>query len=157
MIEDMTTSHRPIQIDFKSAEVILVVPDNEDRFLLTMKEAAQACKRAATEKEWQHDFDRFLVHLHEWGTRNASRVDSVLVKVSDGVLNVLVCTAGDWYNTDLDDMITELDLDLVKEFDWLIADVTQVPRSVLQGDRIPFEKAIRVYGDGKRTSPESGT
>lgn len=155
MTEDVTTPQRPIHLNFHSVEQIVVVPDNEDRFCVTMREAAQACKRAEDEKEWQQDFNRFLVFLHQWGTDHATLADSLLVKVSDGTLNVLVCTVGEWYDTDLDDTISGLDLTLVKEFPWLVADVMQVPRSVLRGDRIPIEKAILVYGDGKRTPGES--
>lgn len=156
MAEKLTTNGaNPIHLDFRSVEKILVIPDNEDRFFVTKREAAQACKRAEDEREWQEDFDRFLVYLHRWGTDHQDKVNSVLIKVSDGSLNVLVCTLGEWYDTDLDDMISELDLALVGEFPWLIADVIQVPQSVVRGDRIPFEKAIQVYGDGKRAPVES--
>jgi hypothetical protein len=101
-------------------------------------------------KELLEMINNFLIFLENWGEAHADQVESMLVSVGDGALNVLICTADPLYNVELDDLITDLDLDLVNEFPWVIAEVMQVPGSV-QGGRIPYEKAILVYGDGKRT------
>ncbi len=156
MAKDRTTpSSRPIRLNFRSERRVVVVPEDEDRFVVTMREAAQACKQAQDDKEWKDAFDSFLIYLENWAEDHANQIESVFVNVADGALNILICTAAESYNVDLDDLITDLDLSLVKEFPWLVAEVMQVPGSV-QGDRIPYEKAILVYGDGKRTQAAGG-
>lgn len=150
MGEQHTKTPAPIRLNFRSEERIVVEPDDKDRFVVTMKEAALACKRVENVKEWQDDFDRFLVYLEKWAETHANLVNSVFVNVGDGALTILVCTLNESYDTGLDDTITDLDLELVQKFPWLVAEVMQVPGSVQRGGRIPFEKVILVYGDGKR-------
>ena len=150
MAKDRTTSSRPIRLNVRSEKRVVVEPEDEDRFVLTVREAAQACQQHHDDKEWETLFNRFLIFLESWGKNHSDKVASVFVNVCDGALNILICTADGLYDTSLDDMLTDLDLELVKEFDWLVAEVMQVPASV-QSDRIPYEKAILVYGDGKRT------
>jgi hypothetical protein len=156
MAKDRATSSDPIRLSFRSEKRVMVEPEDEDRFFVTMREAAQACKQAQDDKQWQEKFNEFLVYLESWGEANANRLSSVLVSVGDGALNILICTPSDTYDEELDDPITALDLDLVKRFPWLVAEVMQVP-SAAQGDRAPYEKAILVYGDGRPTQTTVGT
>lgn len=152
---DRSTSMEPIRLSFRSETKVVVEPDDEDRFVLTVREAAQACKQAQDDKEWQTKFSGFLVYLEKWAETHSKRIRTVYVNVADGALNILIGTSGGAYDVDFDDIITELDIALVKEFPWLVAEVMQVPQCV-QSDRIPYEKAILVYGDGKRPSKTGG-
>jgi len=65
-MSDKLTPPEPIRLTFKSIENVLVESDDEDRFLMTMKEAAHACKQAQNQNEWQEDFKRFLHHVSQW-------------------------------------------------------------------------------------------
>lgn len=155
MAKDRTTSSEPIRLNFRNETRVVVEPADEDRFVVTVREAAQACKQAQDNKEWESQFNNFLVYLENWSESHSDTIKTVYVNVADGALNILICTGDELYNVDFDDTITELDLELVKRFHWLIAEVMQVPESV-QCDRIPYEKAILVYGDGKRTQAAGG-
>lgn len=152
---DRSTSMEPIRLSFRNETKVVVEPDDEDRFVLTVREAAQACKQAQDDKEWQAKFNNFLVYLEKWAETHSQKIRTVCVTVADGALNILIATSGESYDVDFDDIITELDITLVKEFPWLVAEVMQVPQCV-QSDRIPYEKAILVYGDGKGASRTGG-
>lgn len=144
----------PIRLSFRSEQRVVVEPDDRDRFIMTVREAAQACKQVEDNKEWEDSFREFLVHLEQWGVAHAERIHSVYVYTGDGSLNILIGTRGDSYAQEYDDVLSDLDISLVKKFPWLVADVMQLPASLRH--RLPFEKAMLVYGDGKRapgTSP----
>jgi hypothetical protein len=115
--------------------------------MMTAKEAARACQVAQSEKELRDAFGQFILYLHEWCKSRAADVHTAYVYPGDGFLNILICTRGEDYRFDLDDPVTELDLDLTRQFGWLVAEVMQVPEGSREG-HIALEKAIIVYGDG---------
>lgn len=145
------TKTRPIHLTYRSVEKVLVEPDDKDRFMITARAAAIACKQAEDEKEWVEKFKQFLLYISQWCAQHDDDVSAAYVDIGDGVLDILICTTGEGYRFDLDDTLTELDLALVKEFPWCIAEVMQVPGKAKEG-QMSFEKAILVYGDGKRSS-----
>lgn len=149
-----STSSQPITLNFRSVEQIVVEPDDKDRFVMTMKEVAQACKKHEDDKEWQQQFDSFLIRLREWGAKHSVKVNDIVVAVGDGTLNVFVCTNDSMIDFDFEDEISDLDVALAGEFAWLNADMMQIPISARSG-RFPYEKALQVYGDGRRPSKAS--
>lgn len=144
----------PVRLTFRSEQHILVESDNEDRFMMTMREAAYACKQAQDKQEWQDDFKKFLHEVHQWCEAHAGKVEAGYVGVGDGSLNVFVCTKSADYDFDIDDELTELDIDLVKNHPWLVAEVLQIPEQTRE-DQILSDTAILVYGNG-RQPPRAG-
>jgi hypothetical protein len=154
MAKDRVAQTPPIRLSFRSETKVVVEPDDHDRFVVTMREAALACKRVESDKEWEEHFSQFLVSLEKWAEQHLDRINAVLVNVGDGALNIFVCTISPLYDTELDDTISDLDIALVKQFPWLVADIMQFPGTA-QGERVPYEKAILVYGDGRRPQATS--
>jgi hypothetical protein len=144
------TKLKPIHLHFKSQETVVVVPDDEDRFVLTAGEAALACKQAKDSQEWNRQWNDFLFHIHQWCKAHESEVDTGYVTVGDSALNVLIGARGEDYNFDIEDALADLDLELANEFPLCVAEVMQVPdqrhlRGDLSGDAI-----LVVYGEGQR-------
>lgn len=142
----------PIHLSFRSIKQVVVEPADENRFMMTAIEATRACEQAQGEMELRESFTKVLIHLREWSSKHADKIFSAYVCPGDGHLNVLILTKGEDYQFDFDDIITELDLDLVRQFPWLVAEVIQAPECAREG-QIVLEKAIVVYGDG--SSPHS--
>ena len=142
---------KPIHLDYRSQETVVVVPEDEDRFILTAKEAARACKQAHDNRDWARQWNDFLVHIHNWCKDRAGLIDAGYVTVGDNALNVLLCVKTAEYNFEFEDAIADLDLELSRLFPLCYADVMQLPnqRDVRAG--IPSEELLVVYGDGKRT------
>jgi hypothetical protein len=156
MAEERAARSRPIRIGFQSVEKVLVEPEDNDRFLITAREAARACKQAEDNKEWGENFSQFLVFLEKWAKSKKDKLDALFLDIGDGSLTVLACTPGENYDFGFDDELSELDLAIVDRFPWCIAEVMQVPTR-LKESQISFEKAIQIYGDGTRTQTAGST
>jgi hypothetical protein len=146
----------PVHLDIRSVRQVIVHPEDEDRFMMTAKEAARACQQAQTEKDLREQFTQFLLYLREWCEKHTAEVRYAYAYPGDGFLNVLICTSGEGYRCEFDDAVTELDIALTQKFIWLAAEVMQAPESVRDG-HISLEKAILVYvyGDAESSRPAS--
>jgi hypothetical protein len=154
MATGRATHAGPIRLNFRSIQQVVVEPEDENRFLMTAREATRACEQAQGEKELREQFTQFMLYLHKWCEAHADEVCAAYVYPGDGFLNILVCTRGDGYRFDFDDQVTELDIDVARQFGWLRAEVMQVPESAREG-QVSLEKAILVYGDGSSPRPPS--
>jgi hypothetical protein len=154
MATDRAVNTGPIHLNVRSVRQVVVEPEDENRFMMTAKEAARACERSQNEKELRDQFNQVLLYLYQWCENHSSDVQAAYAYPGDGFLNILICTRGEDYRFDLDDSVTELTLALVQQFDWLTAEVLQVPESAREGHS-PLEKAILVYGDGGGSSTAS--
>jgi hypothetical protein len=155
METDRVTEARPIHLSFRSVQQVVVEPEDENRFMMTVKEAARACEAAQNEKDLRDQFTRMLVYLREWCGKRAQKVQTACVYPGDGFLNILIGTRGDDYCFDFDNEVTELDIELTRQFAWLTAEVFQVPDKAREG-HISLGKAIFVYGDDSGTRTASG-
>jgi hypothetical protein len=121
------TAAGPLRLSFASKQQVVVIPENEDRFLTTSRAAAQACQQAERLREWEGQFKEFLGFINTWCQEHEQKVRSCFVTVGDHSLNVLVFIRGDDYNFDLDDELADLDLALFERYPVCSADVLQVP------------------------------
>jgi hypothetical protein len=157
---ESTTSSGPIRLSFESKRQIVVIPENQDRFLTTASAAAQACQQAEKQSEWVEQFKEFLGFIHQWCIDHGDKVHSCYVTIGDHSLNVLVCLKGDDYDFELDDQLAELDLALFDRYPVCTADVIQIPnQNALTEQFLPKQassEAMQVYGDGAGSS-EAGT
>lgn len=141
-------SLKPLRLDFESKQQVLVVTDNEDRFLTTSKEAALACKQQDLSKEWKVQFEQFLGYINEWAKEREDRVSEVYLAVGSEGLTVFVVTKGTDYQFDFDDEITELDINVAAEFDHCPATIYQIPSTPIDALSSFFstESSLQIYG-----------
>lgn len=144
---------KPIYLTYRSVEKVVVEPDDQDRFVTTVQDAARACKSAQVGTEWQAQFENFLARVHEWCEARKDRIDSSFVDVGDGGLRVNVCTSMADFDFDFEDEVTELDIELARDFPHCISEVSQIPRPVLA--RLDLSDAIVTYGDSATASNAS--
>ncbi|MEX0716151.1 MAG: hypothetical protein WD066_06175 [Planctomycetaceae bacterium] len=142
-----STGTKPLQLSFESRQQVVVVADDEDRFVTTAGEAARACKRAADDQEFIAQFRAFLARVHEWCEIHSAAVEKGFVTITDGGLHVLLCLANPNYDFDLEDELVELDLELADDFPLCTAEVLQVPKQQALATELSSE-ALLVYGDG---------
>jgi hypothetical protein len=48
---------------------VVVEPGDQDRFVMTAREAARACQAAQDEKSFQDEFERFLLYFRDRGLK----------------------------------------------------------------------------------------
>lgn len=148
------TKKKAISLSFKSTEVVVVTPDDEDRFMTTAREAAHACSAAEDQKEWQDTFEQFLAHLNACCATFGDAVKACYVSAGDDGLRVFMATPGEDYDLSIADRITEIDVDLAKKFPRCPADCVQVP-SKPPGSLDSFfsvENSLKVYGELRNAS-----
>ena len=140
----------PIRLNFKDTKTfVLVTPEDEDRFITTAAEAAQACQQAQHMLEWKREFDELLRHIHVWGCNHATEVSRIYMAFSNDGLKVFVLTQGGDYNFDFDDTVSELDIELAKAFSRCPTDIMQLPETPVGALTSFFDtgKALQLYGE----------
>ena len=147
--KDKLGKQQPIVLDFRNVTTAVVVrPDEKDRFVTTVAEAARACQFAEQALQWQQEFGEFLRFVHDWSNQHAKAIRRTYVSPAPHGLEVFIVTAGDHYRFDLDDEVSRLDLDLVTRFSRCPAHVMHVPDEspdALESFFSP-ERALQVYG-----------
>jgi hypothetical protein len=144
---------KPIYLTYRSIEQVVVEPEDQDRFVTTVQEAARACKSAQDGSQWRQQFEAFLAFIHEWCKQRQDRVESGFVDVGDGGLRVSICVTSENFDFDFEDEVTELDIVLAQKFPQCLSEVTQIPRQVAQ--LLDLSDAIVAYGD-TRPAPSAG-
>jgi hypothetical protein len=143
------TQAEPIRLDFQSVQRVLVTDDNGDRWMTTVREAAQACRSALDQRDWREQFEAFLGHIYEWSKKHAETVAAAYVGISSEGLTGVIITKGQEYRLDFDDEITGLDLELANKFPNCRADILQSPEGEPES-RIPYislNRALQLYGN----------
>lgn len=149
---------RPILLSFKSVESVVVVADDEDRFVMTAQAAARACKTADDDnKKWTEEFREFLKYLHDRCEELAADISACYLGVSDEGLRVFMTAKGGQYNRNIADKITDIDLDLASKFPKFPLDCIQIPSEPVESltSFFSMSESILVYGDRSRT-PKKG-
>jgi hypothetical protein len=145
-----TERQEAIQLNFQSVQQVVVTgKDGQDRWVTTVKEAAQACRSALDQKEWTQQFEAFLGRIHEWAKEHDDIVSAAFVGISSEGLTGVIITKGTEYRSEFDDAVTDLDIELAKKFPNCRADILQSPEEEPES-RIPFialERAVQVYGN----------
>ena len=125
------TKIEPLRLDFRSEQRVVVVPEDEDRFVLTSHEAARACRRVANEKEWRSEFGSFLAKVHDWCEQHSKSIDGAYLALGDEGMKVFVVTIRDEYDFGLGDEVARLGIELADLFPGCPADVLHVPNMAL--------------------------
>lgn len=146
----------PIRIDFKSEESVLVISDDEDRFLMTSRDAALACKQGEHLLEWQSQFNPFLLFLRKWCEAHSEQVRTGYLTIGDSSLNVLIFIFKEDYDFEFEDALVELDAALAEKFPRCSAEVLQIPKQKPLTSELPHE-ALFFYGDSTGSSETSRT
>lgn len=139
----------PLRLDFKSERRVVVVTEDEDRFVTTSRQAALACRHAEDQEDWSEEFQAFLGRIHEWCKLHKSLIDRAYVAFGEEGLKVFLVTKGTDYCSELDDPAGALDSELPEEFPRCPADVMHLPNRPLEALNTFFSppEALQLYGD----------
>lgn len=117
-----------ILLNYSDSGMIVVTPEDEDRFVLTAQNAVKACHDRYREEEAIKSFkNKFLVPLSEWCRANAERIRACYVPVPVGHIQVFVIGKGKEFDFELGKDISQLELRLF-DAGWRV-NVLQIPHS----------------------------
>ena len=145
-----TKGIEPIRLHFQDVETqIVVTPDDNDRFVTTSSEAAQACKMAQDALRWKPEFEALLKHIHDWCAEHTERVARAFLSFSSDGLKLFLLTHGSSYRFDFDDAVSEFDLELDKKFPNCPGEVMQLPETPVESLTSFFDpaKAFQLHGE----------
>lgn len=123
---------QPLRLDFRSEQTVVVVPEDQDRFVVTSREAARACRRVADEEEWRSEFNDFLAKVHGWCEQHSEGINGAYLALGDEGMKVFLVTVKDEYDFSLGDEVAKLGIELAGLFPGCPADVLHVPNMDLK-------------------------
>lgn len=139
---------KPIRLHFCDQTRVVVTPEDEDRFMTTAAEAALACRNAQNILKWNQEFDGLLRHVHAWCQTMAEDISSAYIGFSGDGLSLFLLSKGTDYRFDLDDVVSDLDIDIANKFEKCPTEVTHFPEAPIESLSSFFDpgKAIQLYG-----------
>ncbi len=140
----------PIRLHFRDVDTqIVVTPEDQDRFVTTSSEAAQACKMAQDALRWKQEFDGFLKYIHDWCAKHTERVAYAYLSFSSDGLKLFLLTHGADYRFDFDDVVSDFDIELDKKFPNCPGEVMQLPETPVESLTSFFDpaKAFQLHGE----------
>ncbi len=120
----------PVQILSADGQVT-IVPDNEDRFIMTAQSAVQACQSQEKLKRAVQAFKtEFIAPLFEWVENNKAAVSKIFIPVPSQCIEVYVIGASPSYDFELGKQLSRLEMKLHEE-GWNVS-VLQIPQADLE-------------------------
>lgn len=118
MIQDHTTSGvpdkgkvKPILLDWSDRKsFVIVTPEDEDRFFLTVEDAINACKSHSGFTEFQRTFKDLLTYLARWIERHREKIKEAYLTVRETDMLFLTVHTGKSFDWEFEDSLTELDV-----------------------------------------------
>lgn len=146
-VDPSQLSADPIRLHFSDETRVVVTPEDEDRFVTTATEAARACQQAQNAVAWQREFDRFLTHVFEWCSARRETIAKSYLAFSPEGLELFLLTRGSDYRFDVDDIISELDIELAQKFPRCPTEITQLPEAPIESLHAFFDpgKSLEIY------------
>jgi len=112
---------------------VVVHPDDNDRFVMSASEAAKALRMfdQLDVMKFQEQFKLLLDHLGTWFAAHGDKVARGILTRRDANLLFLVCASSAEYDSDLEDLLTDLDIAIAEddEFSKIQMSVLSIPSS----------------------------
>lgn len=110
-------AEKPLQLDYYADEgsQVIVTPQDEDRFLLSVQEAAEACRAGNKAILFKRQFGRLLKRLALWLGQYEEGVSRAFVTIRDAGLLFLVVQKTKAYDRDFENALTSLDIEIARD------------------------------------------
>lgn len=110
------TSQEPLQLDWRQQNRrIVVTPEDEDRYILTVQEAIRSCRVAEQSVLFDRQFRTLRDHLATWIRDNLPKIGRAFLTVHDGEWLFLVLTRLPKCDERFEEELTKLDLEVAQD------------------------------------------
>ncbi len=132
-----TKQLQPIILDYKQANrKVTVVPSDEDRFVMSMQDAATACQIVERMDiiNFTRQFKELLNYLGRWIKAHQNKILHSFLTTRDAGLLFIVIRKESKYDDNFESELTELDLKIAqnKDFNLINLSVLSLPRCTEQ-------------------------
>ena len=110
---------------------VVVTPEDNDRFVLTVSEAVEACKARGNENKFGLQFNLLMRITAEWLKEHKDKISCSYLTVRDAGLLFLVVRKEISFNSDFEDLLTEFDIKIAQDpqLDLIDLSVLAIPNS----------------------------
>jgi hypothetical protein len=109
-----TTKKSVVMLQHDDDGIVTVVPTNQDRFSLSIKQAVRELRLANQIDDFRQQLDLLMKVLGSWlGQR--SDVSDAYLTLRNGKLAFVVIRAESRYNSEFEDDISDLDIDIAED------------------------------------------
>ena len=112
-----TTKLEPIRLSFRDkGRQVVVEPADEDRFMMSIEDAARACQQAIRAVQFGEQFKSLLGCLGAWLVRNSGgKVSHAYLTLRDAGLLFIVIQASRASDESLEDSLVDLDIEIARD------------------------------------------
>lgn len=145
---------KPIQLRFDGKGEVVVTPQDQDRFVMTVQVAVNACRAHNDQVVWREQFLHFAAAIHDWCKSRASKLRAAYLSVRGSGLAVFILTKEPTFDFEFNREVSALDLELMRKFPRCPAELLQMPavdEQELSGF-LDVAGALQIYGDGNSAS-----
>ncbi len=121
----------PIQLTWNQQNRnVVFTPQDEDRFVLSVGEAIDACRAHAHEKKFRLQFRVLLNLLGNWVETHRQKIEEAIITRQEDSILFLVIRADRGYDRDFEDELTDLDMAVAQapQLDLIHLTVLALPR-----------------------------
>jgi hypothetical protein len=122
----------PLQLNYKTqGQTVVITPENEDRFSLTVQEAIRACSAGQDAIIFDRQFKKLLEKTTFWLKKNSSDIDKAYVTIRDSDILFFIVRKTVEYNRDFEDVLTDFDIEVAEDrnLDKIRMSVLAIPKS----------------------------
>ncbi|MGB7158801.1 MAG: hypothetical protein WBD40_12080 [Tepidisphaeraceae bacterium] len=134
-----------LHADHDADRQVVVHPKDDDLFVLTGRQAIQACQLGISIELWLNEFESMLRHVEGWASEHADKVVECFAMPRDARVVLFVIPSSPHYDFDLADELVELNTHLMKAFNIGMVELHQVPEAEVERFLDPSH-AKRIYG-----------
>lgn len=138
---------------------VVVSTEKEDRFVMSCRRAAEACKLGNSRDVWLEELNSMLLYVREWARRNESLLEACYAAPREGQIVIFVVPRADHFDFDLSEKLTDLDLEVAEKFQACPCDLLQIPAKTPEAleNFVNLKEAAHIYGDASRAPGKVGT
>lgn len=143
----------PIQLRAADdARSVVVTPEDEDRFVVTCRDAVRAVQVHVGEKAAVEELRSMLDYVRERLT-GLSQVSACYAAPREGQIVFFVVPGQDKMDFALSESLTELDLELAEKFQVYRCEILQIPSAAL-GTFLDPSLKVQIYGENRQSRSE---
>lgn len=109
---DMTKSKPIVQLGYSDHGTVVITPQDEDRFALTIQSAVEACAIHVKREQLEVRFRILLNRLADWLRSRLDAIADALLTERDGMLLFLVVMKKKRFDSNLEEDLTRLELEI---------------------------------------------
>jgi len=109
---DMTKSKPVVQLGYSDHGTVVITPQDEDRFALTIQSAVEACAIHLKREQLEARFRILLNRLADWLRPRLDAIADALLTERDGMLLFLVVMKKTRFDSKLEEDLTSLELEI---------------------------------------------